>query len=176
VAVTAIIGMIGVLGAGIGNELRDSVSSSGSIVEKTSVSDGDRILDIETAKISFSGKVGFNKGNDPAGSWHVRFINVNDNFLDGKDFYSVQIKSLSFDDSCGKTAHFTALGKLDNQLGWTLTVDASAADPVTGHEPNIRIRLSNPSQLDAYDSSSEFLSVDYCIGQTLVDIGNMNFQ
>lgn len=176
VALTAIVGMIGVFGAAGGNDLKEQVSGSGSLVESRTVTDGDRIMEIDIAKLSFGGKIGFDKNNNPAGSWHVRFIDVNDDFLDGKDFRSAQINSLTFDDICGKSVHFSALGNLDNQLGWALTVDASADDPITGHETNIRIRLSHPTQLNAYDSSSEFTGVDYCTSQSLVDSGNLNFQ
>ncbi|MBN2458861.1 hypothetical protein JXB28_01125 [Candidatus Woesearchaeota archaeon] len=176
VALTAIIGMIGVFGAAGGSDFQEQLSGNGFIFQAVSVTDGDRIKEITTAKVSFGGKLGFGKDNEPAGNWHVKFFDVGNNELDGSQFRSAKIISLRFDDACGKSAHFSALGKLDNELGWNLLVDASAADPVSGHEANIRVRLSHPVYGEVYDSASEFTSVDYCIGQTLVDSGNLNFR
>lgn len=176
VAMTSIIGMIGVFGASITDLKSDFLSGSGTIKRIVSATDGNRIVKLEVAKVSFSGRVGLDKNNNPSGNWHVRFVDVNNNVLDRAEFRSARIESLRLDDACGESVHFSALGRLNNELGWNLLVDASSANPVYGYEDNIRIRLQHPVYGEIYDSASEFESVDYCAGQALLESGNLIFK
>jgi hypothetical protein len=148
-----------------------SVTGSGYIEETVSSVSGNKIVEVQVAKVSFSGKFYFDSNNLPDGSGHIKFFDIAGTELDNTNFRITKVTSLALsNNACGASARVVADGVFNNQYGWYVILDMAdqGADSST-----FRVQLYYPPSGLVYDSASQFTNSSFCPPQTLVDSGRL---
>lgn len=152
-----LVACVTIISVAINNGYEEVVSGSGTIRKTTTSAEG---RDMEIAKISFSGKVGYDRNGILAGQWQVNFHKST--IIDGGRFKSTEITELKFKDDlieCLSPSYnvvkFKADGHFNGVHGWEIIVWLTDFEVPLGEIDGARITLYHPT-LGTYDSSEHF--------------------
>ena len=140
------------------------VRIKGDIIETREEVSGDEIVEVEMAKSSLRGLVGYDRNGELAGRIDISFRDVTNPEVDRKLFHSTDIIELEFisTEECPgvypagstyKIAKFRAEGRFDNLYGWNALVWVTTLEEGGERIDSARVRLYYPPSNRVYDSS-----------------------